>query len=232
MSDGLRAVVFDLDDTLYPLRRFLLSGFAAVAEALAPDLGVPPERIAARLRGATRVARGRELQYLCRRFSLPISDVARLADIIRRHTPRIRLPRVTTEVLVALRPHWRIGVLTNGVPAIQRRKVAALGLADLVDVVVCAAECGEGRGKPEPEAFRTVLDRLGASADRAVFVGDDLDADIAGARRFGMRAIHLTRQRRRGGGGDIHPDAQVTTIGSVPRVARRLLAGGRRASRS
>ena len=222
-----RAVIFDLDDTLYPLRSFVLSGFAAVASEAAPTAGVSPARLVSTLRRASRRARGRELQQLCDRFDWPASDVARFIETVRRHTPRIRLPRATARVLAALRPRWRLGVLTNGVPAIQRRKVAALGLADLVDVVVFATECGDGTGKPDREPFDAVLDRLGTSPERSVFVGDDLEADIAGARRAGMRTIYVApRVRRCGGRAGIRPDARVITLRSVPRVAERLVTGG------
>jgi putative hydrolase of the HAD superfamily len=227
-----RAVVFDLDDTLYPLRSFVLSGFAAVANEAARTAGVPPARLASALRHAGRRARGRELQQLCDRFDLPASDVARFVETVRRHTPRIRLPRETTRILAALRPRWRLGVLTNGVPAIQRRKVAALGLADLVDAIVFATECGDGTGKPDRAPFDTVLDRLGTSPARSVFVGDDLEADIAGARGAGMRTIHVApRARRSGRRAGIRPDAQVTTLRSVPRIAERLVTGGSGVSR-
>jgi hypothetical protein len=46
---------------------------------------------------------------------------------------------------MALRPTWRLGVLTNGVPAIQARKVAALGLGAVVEVVFASAH-GTGAG--------------------------------------------------------------------------------------
>ena len=82
-------------------------------------------------------------------------------------------------------------MLTNGEPHIQRRKVAALGIGDLVDDVLFAAECGDGTGKPAPSAFRAALDRLNVEAARAVFVGDDPRTDIEGAAAVGMKTIHV-----------------------------------------
>jgi HAD superfamily hydrolase (TIGR01509 family) len=184
------------------------------------------------LRRASRRARGRELQQLCDRFDWPASDVARLIEIIRRHTPRIRLPRETVRVLAALRPGWRLGVLTNGLPAVQRRKVAALGLTELVDTIVFATECGDGSGKPDGAAFVTMLDRLGTAPRRAVFVGDDLEADMVGAHRVGMRTIHVSPLgRRQGVRSDSRSDVQVSTLRSVPRIAEQLVTGGSDVSR-
>jgi putative hydrolase of the HAD superfamily len=222
-----RAVVFDLDDTLYPLRSFVQSGLAAVAHDVAREVELPLTRVVNALRRACRHARGRELQHLCDCFDLPASDATRFVDIVRRHTPHICLPRETVRVLTELRPHWRLGVLTNGVPSIQRRKVAALGLAELVDSIVFASECGDGTGKPDRTAFVAVLDHLGTSAERSVFVGDDLEADMAGARGAGMRTIYVAPHGRRSRSRtDIRLDAQVSTLRTVPRIAERLVAEG------
>jgi HAD superfamily hydrolase (TIGR01509 family) len=231
VSSPARAVIFDLDDTLYPLRRFLLSGFAAVADQVGREAGLAPARILRILRRASGAWRGRELDRLCGSIGLSRSVIPRLVEIIRRHPPRMRLPRETVRVLGALRPRWRVGVLTNGIPDIQRRKVAALGLEELVDAVVFAAECGSGRGKPEAAAFRSAMARLGTVPRRSVFVGDDLVADVLGAQRIGMRTILVGRRPQHPDQCTrVRPDARVRMLRSVPRVAGRLITGGRHAA--
>ena len=188
-----RAIVFDLDDTLYPYRAFVRSGFRAVACRLAAERGLPASAVLRVLRRAlANGRRGQELQELCARFELPKSLVGSLADLIREHTPSLRLPRETAQVLRTLRRDWKLGVLTNGEPFVQRRKVAALGVGDLVDAVLFASECGDRAGKPAPSAFRAALDRLNVKAASAVFVGDDPRTDIEGAAAVGMKTIHVT----------------------------------------
>src|SRR5581483_579891 len=172
-----RAIVFDLDDTLYPYRAFVRSGFAAAAAHIAEATGVPARRVYRALCRASAAARGRELQRVCERYGIAEATIPRLVHLMKWHTPAIRLPRETRQVLLRLQAAWRIGILTNGEPAIQRRKLAALGLPPLVDAAVCAAECGTGRGKPDGEAFAAVVDRLGVAPERSVFVGDDPEAD-------------------------------------------------------
>lgn len=187
-----RAIVFDLDDTLYPYRAFVRSGFRAVACRLAAERGLQPSAVLRVLRHALASGQGgHELQELCTRFELPASLVTSLADLIREHTPSLRLPRESVEVLRTLRTGWQVGVLTNGEPRVQRRKVEALGIGDLVDAVVFAAECGDGHGKPAPSAFHAALDRLSVDAVSAVFVGDDPRTDIEGAAAVGMKTIHV-----------------------------------------
>lgn len=191
MRPELRAVVFDLDDTLYPYHRFKTSGFAAVAAHLFQTHGLDARLGFAALHGASRGAsRGHELQACLAQYDLPASMLPELMDVFRHHDPRLRRPATTSRALAALAADgWRLGILTNGQPTIQARKIAALGLEPLVQAVVYATACGRGEGKPDPEAFAEVARQLGVSARRTVFVGNDERCDIEGARAAGMLAI-------------------------------------------
>jgi putative hydrolase of the HAD superfamily len=188
-----RSIIFDLDDTLYPYRAFTRSGFRAVARRLAEERRLPVTSVLRVLRNASRTGeRGRELHTLCIRFGLPPSMVPWLVAVMRDHVPSLRLPRESLHVLTALRPAWNIAILTNGAPDIQRRKIAALGLRDLVDEVLFAVECGDGDRKPAA-AFQVALNRLGTTPETSIYVGDDPYADIAGAAAVGMKTIHLIK---------------------------------------
>ena len=227
-----RAIVFDLDDTLYAYSEFVRSGFRAVAARLAVEQGLSAPAVVSRL-GRARAGgeQGRELQVLCAHFGLPLSLVPSLVALVRDHVPSIRLPRTSSHVLASVRTRWRVGILTNGDPAVQRRKVRALGLERWVNAVVYAEECGDGSGKPAPDGFRTVLAQLGAAPRGAVFVGNDVGADIEGAAAIGMNTIHVDtpgagRTRRCGSERcDAHV-AGIPGLRHVPAVAERLCRRG------
>ncbi len=223
MPPESRAVVFDLDDTLYPYRRFTLSGFLAVARHLEDTCGLDARLALAALLGARRGPdRGREIQACLVQHDLGADRLSELVDLLRHHEPRLRLPRASVRALTALRRDgWRVGVLTNGQPTIQRRKVVALGLTPLVDVVVYATAHGRGLGKPDPEPFAEIARRLGAPARRTVFVGDDEHCDIGGAVRAGMHPVRCAAWTR-----PIHSTAAravVHQLTEVPAIARTLL---------
>lgn len=218
-----RAVLFDLDDTLYPLDRFVLSGFAAVAAHLRREYRVGRRRALASLVRAFAGARGQELQCTLAEFGLPATMVPVLVGVIRAHRPRLRLPRPSARVLAALRPRWRLGIVTNGLPDIQARKVAALGLDRLVDTVVYAHDGGRPAAKPDPAPFLEAADRLRVPAVRAVFVGDDPACDVFGAAGVGMRTIHLGGGRARASAAQA--DAIVGSLTEVPHVAEWLVEG-------
>jgi len=223
MSDA-RAIVFDLDDTLYPYHAFVRSGLAAVAQRVSAEYGLSFMRVLRVLRRGLVECRGWEVQMMCAVFGLPVTAVPELVTIMRSHRPKLRLPGETRRVLKSLRSDWRIGVLTNGSPEIQRRKIAALGVGALVDHAWCAEECGAATGKPAPEVFRTALARMNVTADRTVFVGDDRQADIDGAAAVGMKTIHLTVHRPAAPpcDGACH-GVHAGSLGQVPELADRLV---------
>lgn len=218
----VRAIVFDLDGTLYPFRQFVSSGFRVVARVLERDHGVPQAEVFRALcRARTRGARGREVQALCAACGLNPALVGPLVARILLHEPALRLPAVSTQVLRTLRTRFRVGILTNGDPAVQRRKVAALGLASEVDAVTYACDAGR-TGKPEPAAFLEVMTRLQRTPASTVFVGDDPEADIAGAARLGMRTIFVERWARHTPG-PVTPTASVESLVDVPRQVDQWL---------
>jgi putative hydrolase of the HAD superfamily len=201
-----------------------LSGFAAVARDVEAEFGVPAREAFATLVGE--LSDGRRhvaLQGLCTRFGLPVRYVDEFRDRMRTHAPNLRLPAATVDVLRALRRGWRIGVLTNGLPSTQERKIAALGLERLVDAVVYAEYTGPG--KPDRAAFDAIVKQLNVPAENSVFVGDNLWCDVAGARYAGLNAIWLCRSVGRTATRPYRmlADAIVDRISEVPAAAEALV---------
>jgi putative hydrolase of the HAD superfamily len=186
-----RAVVFDMDDTLYPYRHYRLSGFRAVAAHLERTHGVDSRIAYARLLCASRDEhRGRELQACIDEWELGADALGELLSVIHAHRPDIRLPPAVIRMLATLRrTGWKVGVLTNGPQPTQERKVTALRLTDHVDAVVYATAHGCGTGKPDAPPFHEIARQLAVPPAATVFVGDDERCDIGGAMRVGMQAL-------------------------------------------
>ena len=185
------AVVFDMDDTLYSYDEFVGSGYRAVGAHLADARGADASAVVHSLWQARALAHGQEFQAMCLAHGWPPELAPHLVDVFRHHQPAIRLAAGAALVLEGLRRRgWRLGVLTNGSPRVQRAKVRALGLEPLVDGVVYAEEAVSG-GKPASAAFHAIVTRLGSDPARTVMVGDDLRTDIGGARHAGLHAIHM-----------------------------------------
>jgi putative hydrolase of the HAD superfamily len=224
MAAERRAVLFDLDDTLYPRRRFVLSGLAAVAVRLSASHGIAAAQAFRAMTGAMRRGgHGREMQTCLDQLGLSPALVPELVAIVRTHRPRLRLPVATRRALSTLGPGWRLGIVTNGLPSVQANKVEALGLDGLVDTVVYAAEQGTGAGKPDIAPFDVALRRLDVAPRRAVYVGDSEECDIAGASCAGLRTVLLRPRADRSG---TAADAVVRSVAEVPRIAELLIEPG------
>jgi len=76
-----------------------------------------------------------------------------------------------------------------------RPKLKALGVEDLIDVVVSAQDTNVGELKPSPRGLLVALRLLGVSAEETVYVGDRIDVDAGAARRAGVDSLIFGRRR-------------------------------------
>ena len=120
--------------------------------------------------------------------------------------------------LMELKQKYRLALLSNGAPDLQREKLEASGLGGYFESVVISGEVGIG--KPEPGIFLLALERLGVSPQAAVMVGDSLARDIQGAQRAGIRAVWLNREGAALLEG-VRPDAMVRGLGELAGVVER-----------
>jgi putative hydrolase of the HAD superfamily len=132
---GIRGVVFDLDDTLYPEREFVLSGFRAAAELFEIRHGF----------GGLFEAAGELFEKGCRgtifndalRF-LGIEPVPRLVEALveqyRAHRPKICLYPDGDWALTALRSTCQLAILSDGYLEVQERKLGRRGQASILPI--------------------------------------------------------------------------------------------------
>lgn len=224
-----QAVVLDLDDTLYPEEAYVRSGFRAVAGWAQERSGVPAaeaehelvELFEAGVRGDTF---DRWLE--ARGLALPVDG---LVAAYRDHAPAIAPFPEAGAVLDELRAGGaRLGLLSDGDPAIQGAKLDALGLRAVFDAILITGELGPEAWKPSPRGFLELLRRLGGVPPvAAVYVSDNPAKDFLGARRAGLRSL---RVRRPGGiyaesepsTPEHAPDAEVGGLAEVPAALERL----------
>ena len=183
------AVVFDLDYTLaVPERERQVILDEATATADAPSLS-RAAYIDAHRRHLTNETRAPIFADLLTDRGSEASPED-LASAYRVAIERALVPVPGAEKVVRdLRREYRVGLLTDGPILAQEGKLDALGWADLFDAVVVTGALAAG--KPAERAFRTVLEKLGADPAEAVYVGDNADTDIHGARDAGLRAVHV-----------------------------------------
>lgn len=92
----------------------------------------------------------------------------------------------------SLKPDYKTGILSDAW-ADSRESMVDVITPDLFDAIVFSAE--EGVLKPDPTLFQLALDRLGVKPEEAILL-DDREANIQGAREFGMHGVHFTETNK------------------------------------
>ncbi len=104
----------------------------------------------------------------------------------------------------------KLGLITNGSVRMQSAKLECLALSPLFDTILISD--AEGVAKPQREIFDRALQRLSVDPQHAVFVGDHVEVDVAGARAAGLRAIW---RRNHGDSRDVEADAIIEALGDL-----------------
>jgi putative hydrolase of the HAD superfamily len=122
------------------------------------------------------------------------------------------------ETVDRMRADYALGVITNGDGKLQRVKWLRLNLG--IELVVISAECGFE--KPDSRIFAHACSLAGVDACDAVFVGDRLDVDIAGAKGAGLRAVWFNNWGGKLDGLSVPPDAVITSFDELPAVIAEI----------
>ncbi|MFS0780137.1 HAD family hydrolase [Bacillus sp. 1P06AnD] len=95
-------------------------------------------------------------------------------------------------VLDALKGKYKLGLLTNGSPELQKTKLSITPeIAPYFDEIIISGSFG--KGKPDASIFEFALDQIGVGPDEALMIGDNLMTDILGSNRAGIKNVWINR---------------------------------------
>ena len=235
----LRAVLFDWGDTLMRwapdadlLEAGHAAGFAAIGREPAPEI---TKRFRDGYLGAffepgliDEIEYPVEVRRLLAEFEHDVTDDELARFLEAEHAawgPAVQLASTTHALLEALRERGlSLGLVSNAFdpPELLHRDLERFGIAERLDAAFFSSEVG--RRKPAPELFLRTLEALGVQPAEALFVGDTLATDIAGAAALGLRTCQALWFRADEDTDAPEPDFQAFTQMDVLTIVRRLQA--------
>lgn len=185
--DSRSVLVLDLDDTLYKERDYHSSGIAAVC-ALVED--VYGRTVAAEVAALQAGGERDLLGAICRMLDLPATAKESLLWAYRLHAPSIALSDATRAAIDGLRDRHELLILTDGRSISQRRKLTALGLADI------PAYISEEYGSEKPAPLRFEVIMRDYSQGPYVYVADNPRKDFLAPNALGWLTFGLRGDER------------------------------------
>jgi putative hydrolase of the HAD superfamily len=201
-----KAVLFDLDDTLFDrsraqkeILRIILSRFSdlfsGVEQGEALDAFFESDRLAIQSEeygAALEVVRDTRSRTFLELLGLGTDRAQEVTAAYVASYGKISAPMNGAIAAVrALHGRFTLGLVSNGYPDVQYAKIDSLGIRDLLE---CALLSGEvGIRKPAREIFLRAAESVGAEPGECLFVGDSYGNDVIGAKGAGMQACWLNR---------------------------------------
>lgn len=215
-----KALLLDLDDTLFDERRYVESGFRAVAGFLERERDLPADySYPSMLAFLELEGRGRIFDRVIERFEIRQADglVDQCISTYRAHSPDIDLYEGVGTLLDSLAPRYSMALVTNGAPEMQAKKIKSLDVGKYFDSIVFCD--GLGTPKPAPEGLYAALSDLQVSSGDALFVGDNPQTDGAAAAAAGVDFVRIRTPRF----AEVHSNAP--ELGEFSKLASLLKSG-------
>jgi putative hydrolase of the HAD superfamily len=234
----IRAIFFDLDDTLVDDTISTEECAEAVAREVAGGRGLAPADLAKAyldaaiafwesLEPGASPSRGdgiRRTMWRAALRSLHVDDDALAAALAERYDA-VRAERVeyypdAVPVLTRLHGRYRLAIITNGFAETHKARIAPLQLGRFFDHVLMAGDLD--MVKPDPAIFRYAMGLLDVLPSESVMVGDRFNRDVIGAQAAGMRSIWMNVRAEALPAGATPPDAVIATLSELPAALSRF----------
>lgn len=234
MTTDLKAILFDVDDTLFDRKGAQLMVLEVIAREFCDLLAsVDREAMVEAFLESDRLTilelygdiytvenvRIRRAQVFLDLLGLDEAHADAIAELYVEAYPRMNAPvDGAVAVVEALASRFQLGIVSNGLPDVQYRKLETLGIRHLFDCVVLSEELGIR--KPDPRIFWHATGLLGREPEECLYVGDSYTADVVGGKKAGVQVCWFNP-------GGLHPaqvgvesDYEIRTLDKILEILR------------
>ena len=234
ISTPPKAVIFDLDGTLYDYETTHKKALDSAISSLARELRQNPTEVR-QAYDESRAAVKKRLGKTASSHSRLIYFKGAIEQLLLQTEPELTLDvelQYWQVFLKSMQPYpgvadflvflkslgIKTAVLTNMQTSIQLKKLMALGFDRFFDFVITSEEIGYE--KPDTRPFEAVLSKLKKASRDTWFFGDDLDADVLGATSVGIKTFYIGKQTPAG----LNNDIGVVTFDCYTKLIKQLEA--------
>ena len=210
----IKAIIFDLDDTIYPEIEYVKSGFKAIGKAF------KDESLAEKL--FTLFQENPVDVY--QRAGFSESECQKCIEIYRKHIPDLVLREDYANVFKKLRKDGiKLGIITDGRPEGQWNKIRALKLDDFMDEIIVTDELGgiEYR-KPNPKAYQIMKEKLGVKYNEMMYIGDNPKKDFTAPKFLDMKFCYIHNKSGLYADNDFSTELEIHTLSDILDLIVRL----------
>jgi putative hydrolase of the HAD superfamily len=192
----VKTIIFDLDGTLYPEKKFAESGFRAVAEYVFKQHKISQNKVFGILfNDFKKGIRNKNFNVLLKKIGLENNNVEKLIKIYRSHYPKkIVLYPDALKFLKNNNKNFKLGLITNGHKITQTNKISALSIRKYFKAIFIATEFGDNDWEKSMASFNFLLKKIKSKPEETIYIGDNPKRDFMGAKKMGILTIRIKRK--------------------------------------
>lgn len=189
----IKALIFDLDDTLYQEIQFIYSGFSEVAQHLSKKYSLSYNFVYNELvNDFKKGIRKKNFNVLLKKIDKNDDELPNLIDTYRYHIPKIFLCEDAQVVLKILQNRYKLGLITDGYICSQENKIDALGIRSFFNYIIIN-NIEKGIDKLSENPFKVLINLLEVPPDTVIFIGDNPQKDFFVPQKLGLLTIRIRR---------------------------------------
>lgn len=190
----MKAIIFDLDNTLYDAEQYYQGAFRRIAEYLSKEYKHSEQKIYSEL---INLWKKKTSMYphlfddLLDSFNLK-NELGNVIKIFNNYDGELKpYPDVISTLKELKKRNCKLGVITDGNVERQKRKINSLGLDGFFDAIVFTKELDNP--KPSEIPFQEAINKLEVSPQKSFYVGDNPLIDFEGAKKMGMKTVRVLK---------------------------------------
>ena len=192
----VKAVVFDLDDTLISEKEYIKSGYRHIAGIIEDRLAMDKNQVFDDLMSLFKVSPLNVFNRLYDKYQIEYSKemILDLVKEYRWHFPDIQFYDDVLPCLSELkRSGLKVGIITDGYAIAQRQKLKAIQADEYFDEVIVTDELGREYWKPHPKAFELMKEKFRVNFDEMIYVGDNPEKDFYISKTYPIKTVRIIR---------------------------------------